>query len=363
MLTLRELNRAVLARQLLLERAHLAVDETLERVAGLQAQIANSPYVGLWSRLAGFERDDLTDLLHSRRVVKSSMMRATLHLTTARDFLLLRPAVQPAIDRFFSSVIRRRTPGVEPARIVAAAAACLQEAHTFTELRAALAEFEPSRGEWPVAYATRTLLPVVQVPSDAPWGYPPAPSYVFAETWLGAPPSEDSDPAPLIRRYLAAFGPAKVRDMETWSGLTGLRDRVTKMRHELRTFVDESGKELFDLPDQPLPAADTPAPPRFLPEFDNLLLAYADRTRVIANTHRPRVFGSAGLITSTFLIDGFVAGTWKLERGRRAATLSVQPFATLAAGDHDELFAEAERLMRFLAPAAEEHAVRLGHAA
>ena len=363
MLTLRELSRAALARQLLLERARLPVDETLERVGGLQAQIASAPYVGLWSRVQGFRRDDLTDLLRSREVVKSSMMRATLHLTTARDFLVLRPAVQPAINRFFYSVIRRRTPGVEPARIVAAAAACLREPHTFAELRAALAEFEPSQGEWPVAYAARTLLPAVQVPSDATWGYPPAPSYVSAETWLSTAPADDPDPAPLIRRYLAAFGPAKVRDIETWSGLTGLRDPITKMRHELRTFVDESGKELFDLPDQPLPAADTPAPPRFLPEFDNLLVAYADRTRVIANTHRPHVFGSAGLIKPTFLVDGFVAGTWKLEADRRTATVSVQPFATLAATDRDELFAEAERLMCFLAPAAEERAVRFATAA
>lgn len=363
MLTLRELNRAALARQLLLERAHLPVDEALERVAGLQAQIASAPYVGLWSRLSGFEQDDLTDLLRSRQVVKSSMMRATLHLTTARDFLLLRPAVQPSIDRFFDSVVRRLAPGVEPARIVAAAAGCLREPHTFAELRAALAEFEPSQGEWPVAYATHTLLPVVQIPSDAPWGYPVAPSYVSAETWLGASPAGDSDPATLIRRYLAAFGPAKVRDIETWSGLTGLRGPMTTMKNELLMFVDESGKELFDLPEQPLPAADAPAPPRFLPAFDNLLLAYADRTRVIANTHRPRVFGSAGLITPTFLIDGFVAGTWKLEGDRRAATLSVQPFTALAAADRDELFAEAERLIRFLAPAAEERGVRLGYAA
>jgi Winged helix DNA-binding domain len=362
MLTLRELNRAALARQLLLERAPLPVCEAIEQVAGLQAQAAAAPYVGLWSRLPGFQRDDLTDLLSSHQVVKASMMRATLHLTTARDFLLLRPAVQPAIARFFDSVIRRRAPGVDPARIVAAAAGCLREPHTFAELRAALAEFEPSPGEWPVAYAARTRLPVVQVPSEAMWGYPPAPSYVSAETWLGASPGDDPDPRPLIRRYLAAFGPAKVRDIETWSGLTGLRGPVTKMRHELRTFADESGKELLDLPDQPLPAADTPAPPRFLPEFDNLLLAHADRTRVIANTYRPRVFGSVGLITSTFLIDGFVAGTWKLDVRRHKATLSVRPFLALAATDRDALAEEGERLLRFMAPAAEERAVRLADA-
>jgi hypothetical protein len=357
MLTLRDLNRAALARQLLLERTQLPVGEALERLAGLQAQVAAAPYVGLWSRLPGFQPADLTAQLQAREVVKSSMMRATLHLTTARDFLLLRPAVQPALARFFDSVIRRRAPGVEPARIVAAAAACFREPHTFVELRAALAQFEPSPGEWPVAYAARTLLPVVQVPSDATWGYPPAPSYVSSETWLGTSPGDDPDPRPLIRRYLAAFGPAKVRDIETWSGLTSLRGPVTKMKHELATFADEAGKELLDLPDQPLPPGDTPVPPRFLPEFDNLLLAHADRTRIIANTYRPRVFGSVGLITSTFLIDGFVAGTWKVETDRHAATLRVHPFAVLAAADRDALAEEGERLLLFLAPAADKHTI------
>ena len=363
MLTLRELNRAALARQLLLERAPLPVGEAIEQVVGLQAQVAAAPYVGLWSRLSEFERDDLTSMLSSRQVVKSSLMRATLHLTTARDFLLLRPAVQPSITRFFDSVIRRRAPGVDPARIVAAAAGCLREPHTFVELRTALAEFEPSPGERPVAYAARTLLPVVQVPSAARWGYPAAPSYVSAETWLGASPDDDPDPRPLIRRYLAAFGPAKVRDIETWSGLSGLRGPLMKMKAELHTFVDESGKELFDLPDQPLPAADTPVPPRFLPEFDNLLLAYADRTRVIANSYRPKVFGSVGVITATFLIDGFVAGTWKLEGSRSKATLSVRPFLPLATADRDALAEEGERLLRFMAPDAKEHALGLADAA
>jgi hypothetical protein len=358
MLTLRDLNRAALARQLLLERAPLPVGEALERVAGLQAQVAAAPYVGLWSRLPGFLPADLSAELQARGVVKSSMMRATLHLTTARDFLLLRPAVQPALGRFFDSVIRRRAPGVEPARIVAAAAECLREPHSFVELRAALAQFEPSPGEWPVAYAARTLLPVVQVPSaGAAWGYPPSPTYVSSETWLGASPGDDPDPRELIRRYLAAFGPAKVRDIETWSGLTSLRGPVSKMRLELRTFVDEAGKELLDLPEQPLPPGDTPAPPRFLPEFDNLLLAHSDRTRIIANTYRPRVFGSVGLITSTFLIDGFVAGTWKIEADRRKATLSVQPFLTLAAADREALTDEGERLLLFVAPAAEKRTV------
>jgi hypothetical protein len=359
-LTLRELNRATLARQLLLERASLTVAEAIERIAGMQAQVASAPYVGLWSRLSEFQRDDLKDLLRERQVVRSAMMRATLHLTTARDFLLLRPAVQPTILRYFDSVIRRLAPGVAPARIVAAAASCLREPHTFTEWRAALAEFEPSPGEWPVAYAARTLLPVVQLPAaEAPWGYPASPSYVSVEAWLGTSLPEDPDLRPLIRRYLTAFGPARVSDIVTWSGLTGLRSSVTEMMPELRMFVDESGKELVDLPDLPLPAANTPAPPRFLPEFDNLLLAYADRTRMIANTYRPKVFGSVGRIVPTFLLDGFVAGTWKVEGRRRRATLVVKPFSALARADRDVLVGEGERLVRFIAPTAAEYVVRL----
>lgn len=185
------------------------------------------------------------------------------------------------------------------------------------------------------------------------------PAYAEAEGWLG---SALADPAEsfraLVLRYLAAFGPTSARDIGTWSGLTRLAGALAPLRPDLRTFRDERGVELFDLPDAPLPPADTPAPPRFLPEYDNLILAHADRTRVIADADRPRVFLSAARVLGTFLLDGVVAGTWKVERAPRAATLVITPFAPLPDADRDALLAEAEPLLRFIEDSAEARTVR-----
>ncbi len=349
-LTLRELNRATLARQILLGREALPVSDAVRRLVGLQAQVASPPYVGLWTRLEGFRPRDLNDLLEEGKIIRAALMRSTLHLMTAGDYLLLRPALQPALSRALNAFFGKRARGLDSERIVALARAHLdEEPCAYGELRAHLAEQHPDRDPEALAYAARTYLPMVQVPSvDAPWGFSNRPPYATPEAWLGEAPSGPEDPRGLILRYLAAFGPATTGDVQAWSGMVRLRESVEALRPELRAFRDEGGRELFDLPDAPLPDADAPAPVRFLPEYDNALLAHADRTRIVADEHRSRVFLSAGRVRATFLVDGFVAGTWKVERERGSARLEIEPFGTLREGVREALDEEGEKLVRFL---------------
>ena len=349
-LTRRELNRATLARQMLLGRGSVPVPEAVRRLVGLQAQVVSPPYVGLWTRLEGFRPNDLTGCLVDRRVIRATLMRSTLHLMTAEDYLNLRPALQPALIRALSSFFGKRAKGLDVESIAEAARAFLdEEPRAYGELRAFLAGLYPDRAPEALAYAARTYLPMVQVPSaDATWGFSNKPPYATSEAWLGQRPSSPEGPRELILRYLAAFGPATVRDVQAWAGMARLKEPVEALRPELRTFRDEGGNELFDLPDAPLPDPDAPVPVRFLPDYDNALLAHADRTRIIADEHRSRVFLSAGRVLATFLVDGSVAGTWKVEREKGAARLAIEPFEPLAEEIRDALDEEGERLLRFV---------------
>jgi hypothetical protein len=349
-LTLRELNRATLARQMLLERQTITVLDAVGRLAGLQAQLPSPPYVGLWTRLEDFRREDLTRLVEERHIVRATLMRATLHLMTAEDYLLLRPALQPALTRSMRSIAGKRLDGLDVDRLVGAARAYFEEEpRSFAELRTLLSELEPERDQSVLAYAARTRLPLVQVPSGGVWGYSGKAPFTTAGEWFGRSPSGSDDPRDLVLRYLAAFGPATVRDVQTWSGRMQLGQHVEEMRAELRTLRDERGNELFDLPDAPLPSGDTPAPPRFVPDYDNLVLSHADRGRVISDEHRKKVFLSAARVRATFLIDGFVHGTWKVEKDRKKATLEIEPFEPVSAEDRTALSEEGGRLVRFLA--------------
>ena len=349
-LTLRELNRATLARQMLLCREVLPVSGAVRRLVGLQAQVTSPPYVGLWTRLQDFRRRDLTQELTERKVVRAALMRSTLHLMTAEDYLLLRPALQPALARALRSFFGKRAVDLDIGRITSSARTYLDEdPRAYGELRAFLANLQPDRAPEALAYTARTYLPMVQVPSGAAtWGFSGRPPYATPEAWLGRPPSGSEDPRELIFRYLAAFGPATVRDVQAWSGLVRLREPIDALRPELRTFRNEGGDELFDLPDAPLPDADMTAPVRFLPEYDNVLLAHADRNRIIADEHRPRVFLSAGRVRATFLVDGFVAGTWKLMKEGGETRIEPEPFGPLPDGELGALYEEGERLLGFL---------------
>ncbi len=349
-LTLRELNRATLARQMLLERAAVPVSEAVERLVGLQAQVPYPPYVGLWTRLRDFRREELTRLIEDRQVVRATLMRSTLHLMTADDYLLLRPALQPALTRSMNSLTGKRIEGLDIDRLVGAARAYFEEGpRTFAGLRTLLSELEPERDQSALAYVVRTQLPLVQVPSGGPWGYSGKAPFTTAEAWLGRTLSGSADPRGLVLHYLAAFGPATVRDVQAWSGSVRLKEPVEEIKPELRTFRDERGNELIDLPDAPLPPADTPAPPRFVPDYDNLVLSHADRTRVIPDEHRKKVFLSAARVRATFLVDGFVGGAWKIEKTRKTARLVIEPFEPLSSEDRDALAEEGERLVRFVA--------------
>ncbi|CAA9462894.1 MAG: hypothetical protein AVDCRST_MAG58-2963 [uncultured Rubrobacteraceae bacterium] len=349
-LTLRELNRATLARQMLLGRQPIPVLDAVGRLAGLQAQVTSPPYVGLWTRLRDFRREDLTRLMQERQVVRATLMRATLHLMTAVDYLQLRSALQPALTRSMNSIAGKRLEGLDVGRLVGVAREFFEEEpHPFADLRPLLSELEPERDQSALAYAVRTHLPLVQVPSGGVWGYSGKAPFTTAEKWLGRPLSGSEDPRDLVLKYLAAFGPATVRDVQTWSGRTQLKQPIEEIKHELRTFSDERANELLDLPDAPLPSGDTPAPPRFVPDYDNLVLSHADRGRVISDEHRKKVFLSAARVRATFLIDGFVRGVWKVEKVRKTATLEIEPFERLSRGDRAALSDEGERLVRFLA--------------
>ena len=280
----RALNRALLERQFLLRRAKLPAFQVVERLVGLQAQSPGAPYVGLWSRLDGFRFDELAGLISRREVVRVVLMRSTIHLVTGDDCLALRPVMQTVLDRSLKGTFGRRLQGVEIDQVAAAGRVLVEEwPRTFAELGPLLRERWPDHDPEALAMAVRTGVPLVQVPPRGLWGASGQATHTSVEAWLGRPASSDSRPDKMILRYLGAFGPATVKDVQVWSGLTGLRAAVERLRPGLLSFRDERGAELFDLPDAPRPDPDTPAPPRFLPEYDNLLLSHDDRTRVIAD--------------------------------------------------------------------------------
>lgn len=357
-LTLRQLNRAFLARQLLIKRHDLSIVEAVERLVGLQAQIPNPPYIGLWSRLDNVARADLTQLMEERKIVRAAMMRSTLHLVTADDHQRFRPVIQPALERALSSFFGKRRKGMDVEKLVSAARPFLQEGYRSTgDLRACLLEVEPEADADAMAYLIRTHLPLVQVPPGGTWGSGSMATYAMAEVWLGEF-DETADVQALFLRYLAANGPASVMDFQTWTGMTKLKDDIEALRPQLVTYRTEDGKELFDLPDMTIPPEDTPVPVRFIPEYDNLLIAHADRTRIIAEEHRKKVFLSAGRVASTILVDGFVAGTWKIASKKGTVTLNISPFQPLSSSIKDDLIAEGEALCRFVADDADEISVQ-----
>jgi hypothetical protein len=347
-LTTRELNRALLARQLLLERAELPAREVVGRLVGLQSQVVSPPFVGLWTRLRGFGRTDLTEPIERREVVRATMMRSTLHLVTAEDYRLFRLALQPALTRAFQGFNGPRVVGLDLGRLVEAARARMEAGPVGNaELRELLAGLEPERDPASLMYGVRSHLPMIQVPTGGRWGHGGAGAYALAEAELVRP--EKGLPG-LVRRYLTAFGPASVADAQAWAGMAGLRGTFEALRVELLSFRDERGVELFDLPDAPRPPADASAPIRFVPEYDNLVIGHADRSRGLPDAYRKGVLLSAGRVRATVLVDGFVAASWWTERARKAARLVVEPFGPIGGTARAAIEAEGERLLRFIEP-------------
>ncbi len=344
----RALNRATLARQLLLGREPRTALSAIEHLAGLQAQTPDAPYVGLWARLDGFRADELAGLLTGRQAVRIPLMRATVHLVSARDCLAWRPLMQAVLERSFAAQqFAHNLAGLDIGEIVAAGRALLdQQPRTRAELGRLLTARWPDADPASLAYAVTYLLPAVQVPPRGIWRAGGPAALTPAESWLGHPLGAGAPPEQLVLRYLAAFGPASVKDVQAWSGLTRLSEVTERLRARLRAFRDQNGTELYDLPDAPRPPEDVPAPPRFLPEYDNLLLSHKDRTRIIPGSRPVPLPPGNGASAGTFLVDGWWQGTWQI--GDR--TLRIEPFARLRRTDRDALLAEAERLCAFIAP-------------
>ncbi|HEU5472410.1 MAG TPA: winged helix DNA-binding domain-containing protein [Actinophytocola sp.] len=347
----RALNRATLDRQLLLRRTAMPLLEAIEHLAGLQAQTPHTWYHGLWCRLTGFDPDALGALLTERKVVRMALMRSTIHLVTARDCLAMRPLVQPVIERSMASNFGRNLVGLDADAVDTAARALLEDRPMiFRELGRALAQRWPDRDPDSLAQAVRARVPLVQVPPRGVWGRSGRPAHTTVEHWLG----RGVDPTPsideLVLRYLAAFGPASVLDAQTWSGLTRLAEVFDRLRSGLVTFRDEGGRELFDLPGAPRPDPDTPAPPRFLYDYDNLLLSHADRSRVVTPAVHQQGYRERNVMPSLLLVDGVTRGEWRITRAGGTATLAVRPFDPLSGADGAAVAEEGARLLAFAAP-------------
>jgi len=351
----RELNRATLARQLLLERERAPVAEAVDRLGGLQAQEPRPPFIALWSRLDGFERDALGDALRKGRVVRAMLFRATLHVVSAKQYAALRPALDDVMTKAMSGALKGRDDGLDLDKVLPAAEKLVGKApRTFNELRAELSKAFPKVNERSLGYAVRTQLPLAMVPTDDTWAFPRDARF--------APPGvklRKADLQRLARFYLAAFGPASVADAQRYTGLQGLKPVFEELREEL-TVVKVGRRELFDLPDAPRPGEDAEAPPRFLADFDSLVLAHDDRSRVIADKHKPKIASRNLRIPAMVLWDGFAAGTWKVERKRGVATLTVTPFARLPRGAAKAMEPEALELLAFAEPEAKSHAFSVG---
>lgn len=344
----------------------MPASEMVEHLVGMQAQVPENPYVALWSRIEGFAAADLSNLLAERELVRGGLMRGTLHLATKADFLAIWPLIRPVLDRVLhsQSPFGRRMAGIEPEALMAAGRDWLEERpRTRAQLTPLLAERWPDHDAPSLAYALTYMLPLVQVTPRGLWQTSGASAFTTVEAWLGRSVEPEPDLDGLVRRYLAVFGPASVADIRTWSGISGLREVVDRLRPRLLTLLDERGRELLDLPGAPRPDPDTPAPVRFLPEYDNVLLGHADRSRFGADERVTALFGERPIGLGAVLIDGRVQGTWHVERagGRhdREATLRVRTAERLGRPDYEAVTEESERLLGFLAPEATSREVRI----
>ncbi|TCO39012.1 winged helix DNA-binding protein [Kribbella antiqua] len=355
-LSLQAQNRATLQRQWLIERHDATALETIEHLVGMQAQSPLAPYVGLWTRLNNFEPGELAGLIEDRKAVRGSMMRATIHLMSSRDFLAFRPLIQPMLERevFQNQTYgRHRLEGIDIDAVLKAGIERMTAGPaTAVHLREHLAPLWPDRDPAALAHAVRCLLPTIQTPPRGIWGKGGNPAMSTADLWLGSA----VDPAPsvddLVRRYLAAYGPASVADAQTWSGLTRLAEVFDRL--DLRTYTDaDSGRTLYDLPGITLPDEDTEVPTRFLPEYDNLLLSHADRSRWIDTATRRQLTLQEVLTRGSTLHNGRAAALWKLTRpNKQTASLEIEPITKLTSQTWQSIESEAHNLLTFTAPEA-----------
>jgi hypothetical protein len=345
-LSRRALNRTLLARQHLLERVARPPLEVVEHVVGLQAQEPIDPYVALWSRIADFDPQTLSDALAERRAVRIGLMRTTLHLVTTDDALGLAPLMDPVLRRAFASTaFDKALAGADKAAVVEAARQALERAPmTPSELGRHLAERWPDRDAQALSLLARYHLPLVQVPPRGLWRQTGRATNSTLQAWIGRE-SEAVPVGDVVRRYLRAFGPATVSDIRTWSWLTGLREVVERLRPELRTYRDERGRELLDLEDGVIADEDLPAPIRFLPQYDNVFLSHEDRSRINGDMAWGLDFAWKGVI----FVDGWISGAWRHRKADKPPTLTIELGPSVTPAQREEVVAEGERLAVFLA--------------
>ncbi|WP_458686883.1 winged helix DNA-binding domain-containing protein [Nocardia tengchongensis] len=349
-LSLRTLNRTLLLRQRLNERVDMPAAELIRHLVAVQAQEPNWPYVGLWSRLSDFRPDELSGLLEDRTILRATTIRRTVHLTDAQDYRWLYPTVRPAIEPTLRSVhLRNATEGLDIPEFTSAGRELLTGATVSRrELGKLLSNRFPGREPRDLVHALGIIHPLVHHAAAGAWGAwrGRSVSVSLAEEVVGAPLAGGPVPEMLVRRYLAAYGPATAADIQEFAGVTRLAAVLNRMRASLRVLHDDSGRELFDLPDAVIAEPDLPAPVRFLPAFDNSCLGHRDRRRIIGDQDRARIAKIASGGVPMYLVDGFVHGRWDLD----GSAIRVTPWHPLAAGDADALHAEAERLLPLLAP-------------
>ena len=342
------LNRALLARQLLLERTRLPALDVIEHLVGMQSQAPVPPYIGLWTRIHDFRPDELSQLLLERKTVRIALMRSTIHLVSARDCLQLRPIVQPVINRSYAGAYGRVHAGIDLQEVQRLTRSYVEDTPaTFEQIAQKLRKRWPEHQGPGLGYAARTVVPLVQIPPRGIWGRTGAAVHTTVEQWLGRPVADNPSVHKMLRRYLRAFGPASIRDMSKWCGLTRLKEVIAEMRPELVSFRDERGVELLDLPDAPRPDENVKVPVRLLPEWDNALLSHADRSRIIDEAYLRYIMTPNGIVPGSVLIDGFVRGIWKVKREGAEAVLDIDLFEHISAAQREELMQEGASLLRF----------------
>jgi hypothetical protein len=359
-LTDRQLNRATLARQMLLERSDIGIAEAVAFLLGQQGQQSQDPYIGLWSRLNNFRHEDMTALIVDRTLVRATSMRATLHLHTADDLIGLREFVQPVVERMWQSAFGKRRFGPNDREKVRKAGVKLLDKSPMTsgELGKALQEQFPEGEPLAKAVLMQVVETLVQIPPTRIWGSGHAPILARVENWLAGPHKRTIPRETLVRRYLAAYGPASVADMQAWCGMTKLGETFETLRPDLVTFEGEDGRELFDLPDAPRPDADTPAPPRFLPLYDNVYLGYDNRRRMLEENDMKRV-NMLREFKPAVLIDGIIAAGWTIEVKKGAAVIDIEPYHKIGKAHRKPLEAEALAFLRFMRGDAKSYDVRV----
>ena len=346
-LTNRQLNRATLARQMLLERSDAGIADTVRFLGGLQAQQSNDPYIGLWSRLNGFTHEALTALIVDKTLARATTMRGTLHLHTAADLIGFRALVQNYLMATWRSGFRKRFAGQDEKAVHREGLKILKKGPTtIGAVGKALHEMFPEAEALALAVFIQMSETLIQVPPTRVWGNGSAPLLERAEMWLGKqkPALSRID---LVRRYISAYGPASIQDMQTWCRLTKLNVEFKALEKELVTFESEDGRVLYDLPDAPRPAADTPAPIRFLPLYDNAYLGFDNRRRMLMDIDLKRLNMFADF-KPALLIDGVIAAGWVVSRKKAAARLEIEPYHKLSKKQIREIEAEGEAFLRFM---------------